>query len=55
MAKSKVIMINNRKLKPDELAKVQVIHSDKTQAVSQDFKGHIGSLRFKGGLQVRAK
>lgn len=55
--KGKIIMIENRKISDDE--QVQTINKLKKDArkvvvVSNDYPGgHIKSLRFKGGLQIR--
>jgi len=50
--KGKIIMIDGKKIDPDELVQIQIIHKDRTETkVCHD--GYIKSLKFQGGLKVR--
>jgi len=51
--KGKIIMIDGKKIDPDEHVQIQITHKDGTETkVRSD--GHIKSMKFQGGLKIRA-
>jgi len=51
--KGKIVMINDKKIDPDKSLQVQNSHKDRTESQSYH-AGYIKSMKFQGGLKVRA-